>query len=86
MRKRVRKLALVAGAVSAIGFASPAAASPTCVGTQEIVGLCVQVEESTIYEDCFYLASSTCTPVVVPGVDPDCSGWVFNSMRFFCEI
>lgn len=85
MKKRLRKLALVLGAVSAIGFASPAAASWTCVGTQGTVGLCVKVEESTLYEDCVYLGSTTCTPVVVPGVDPDCGGWVFNAW-LICEI
>jgi hypothetical protein len=54
--------------------AAPAHAAKTCVGTQQTLALCVDPTGFTYYEDCVYLASSTCTPVVVRGPSAWCEG------------
>lgn len=85
MGGKLAKLGLAVGAVASIGTASPAAAEPICVGTREIAGVCVDVDPTggTLYEDCVYLASSSCTPVHVPGPTiVDCHGWIGDRIAF----
>lgn len=82
---RRRAATLGAGALALGGlFAAPAqAAIPICAGTQNTIILCVETNGGAIYEDCIYLASTTCTPVSVPGPALSCGGDIGARMCAF---
>lgn len=82
--KRLSKLGLVLGAASAVAFASPAAATTVCAGTQNTAGVCVDVTKSTLYQDCVYVGPPPCIPVSVPGVAVGCWGWIGPNTYFVC--
>ena len=85
MRKKLVRLAAVAGIVASIGMAGPAQAQgPICAGTQQTAGLCVWLTDSTVYEDCVYLGPPPCIPVSVPGKTLQCGGWIFDQWIIQC--
>ncbi|HEX2195615.1 MAG TPA: hypothetical protein VHJ76_01710, partial [Actinomycetota bacterium] len=61
--KRLSKLGLIVGAAFVLAFASPAAATPICAGTQQTTGACVEVTKTTLYSDCVYVGPPPCIPV-----------------------
>jgi hypothetical protein len=77
MRDARRRAATFGAGALALGglFAAPAqAAIPLCAGTQNTIVVCVETDGGTLYEDCIYLASSTCTPVSITGPAVSCGG------------
>lgn len=84
---RVRPLAAAALVTGAL-LSSPAGATTTCVGEHSILYACVVTPTVGVgtTEFCFYLASSSCTPVSVPTptvggeVDAYCGG-ALNACR-----
>ena len=59
-----RPLLAAALAVSAF-LGGGAADAATCVGTQNTATACNSGQKVVVYEDCVYVASSTCTPIRV---------------------
>jgi hypothetical protein len=70
---------MVAGSLFA---AAPAQAGPlVCAGTASTAVICVDPTGGTLYEDCVYVASTTCTPVHVPGPVTYCGGFLYCDPR-----
>ena len=67
-------LSFGAGLLMAAGLALPAAAAEVCVGTQELLYVCVDPVGRTYYSDCVYVGSPPCVPVNVPGPTLYCGG------------
>lgn len=57
---------LAAAALVAGAFLGGGAEAAVCVGTQNTATVCNSGTVVPVYEDCVYVASTTCTPVVVP--------------------
>ena len=58
-------------------------ASANCTGTANTAGVCTA--NRTVYEDCVYLASGTCTPVSVQG--PVCVyGWIGPNLQYITSF
>ena len=75
MRRRTKLLGAGLMVAGGMFVAAPAqAAIPLCAGTQNTIVVCVETNGGTVYEDCIYLASSTCTPVSVTGPAVSCGG------------
>ena len=86
MGGKLKKLAMIVGAVASIGLAGPAGATtPVCVGTAQTAGVCAEVSRGGYtYQDCVYVGPPPCIPVNVPGVDVECGGWVGDNWWLEC--
>ena len=76
-------MCLVTGAT--LGLAAPASAAPLCVGTSSTVVQCVDPTGWRYVDDCVYLGSPPCTPVVVDGPYVYCLGGEIGSKLLQCE-